>query len=166
MSIMRLVFWSVGLSFLISISSADEGKIAPPLTAKLLNGESFSLSASTGKVVILHFWATWCAPCMKEMPAFEVYYKKHHREGLEIVAISMDKPADEAKARTMAKDFSFLAAFGKDTSFKGYGRIWKMPLTFVIDRKGILRKEDWDGENGIDAALLDQTVTPLLKAAP
>jgi hypothetical protein len=74
----------------------------------------------------------------------------------------MDDPEDEAKVRQLMSTFSFLAAMARDANFKGYGRIWRVPLTFVIDRDGILRKDGWYGDAGIDLPMLEKTVTPLL----
>ena len=140
-----------------------EGEPAPPFETRLFDGTAFSLANQSGNVVVINFWATWCAPCREEMPALDAYYKRHRAEGLEIVAISMDSPKDEAKAREMMKAYSFPAAFVRETNGKGYGRIWRLPLTFVIDRKGILRKDGWYGDPLLDTATLEQTVTPLLR---
>ncbi len=73
-------------------------------------------------------------------------------------------PKDEAKVREVTKGYAFPVGFEHDTYLKGYGRIWRLPLTFVVDRKGILRKDQWYGDPGLDALLLDQTLTPLLHA--
>ncbi len=97
------------------------------------------------------------------MPALDAYYRAHRSEGVEILAVSVDGPKDEAKAREVMKEFAMPAAFARESSFKGYGRIWRLPLTFVIDRSGVLRKEGWYADPGIDAALLEGTVTPLLR---
>jgi thiol-disulfide isomerase/thioredoxin len=142
--------------------AADEGAAAPPFDAQLFDGQKFSLASLKGKVVVLNFWATWCAPCLSEMPALDAYYRKHRDEGLEIVAISVDTPKDGMKAREMMKAFAMPAAFARDASFKGYGRVWRLPLTFVVDRAGVLRKEGWYADPGLDIALLEATVTPLL----
>ena len=75
----------------------------------------------------------------------------------------MDSPKDEAKARELMREYSFPAAFGREMRLKDYGRIWRLPLTFVIDRQGVLRKDGWYGKPLLDAATLEQTVTPLLR---
>ena len=150
----------------MTASAADVGQPAPEFKIKPFNGDEFVLSAARGQVVILHFWATWCVPCQKEMPALDAYYRQHRSEGLSVVAIAMDKE-NLAKAQTGSAGYAFVSGPAKQASFKGYGRIWRLPLTFVIDRKGILRADGWDGnKSGIDAAALDATVTPLLKEKP
>jgi thiol-disulfide isomerase/thioredoxin len=140
-----------------------EGAPAPALDGRLFDDSRFSLADHAGKVVVLNFWASWCAPCREEMPALDAYYRKHRSEGLEMVAISMDNPRDEAKARELMRAFSFPAAFGREMNIKGYGRIWRLPLTFVVDRQGILRKDGWYGDPLLDIAILERTVTPLLR---
>jgi thiol-disulfide isomerase/thioredoxin len=145
-----------------SANAIEEGKLAPALSAKLLDGKSFSTEAAKGEVVIVNFWATWCPPCRQEMPAFESYYQKHKNQGLRIIAVSIDEPAELAKVREVMRDFTFDAALEAEAQHKGYGRIWRLPLTFVIDRKGILRKDGWYGAAGIDQPLLEKIVTPLL----
>ncbi len=140
----------------------EEGTLAPAYDIHLMNGQSFSSSEGTGKVVMLHFWATWCVPCREEMPAIERYYSKHHQDGLELIAISMDDPDDVQKARDMMKNYSFPGALIRESRVKGYGRIWRIPLTFVIDRQGILRRDAWESEAGLDEGTLDKTITPLL----
>jgi len=162
MRISRLLIFVLGLGCCSAAHAIKEGEAAPALEAKLLDGRSFSLAAESGKVVIVNFWATWCEPCRAEMPALDAYYQKHKDEGLEVVAISMDQPSDDAKVREVMRAFHFDAGLGRDAHFHGYGRIWRLPLTFVIDRKGVLRKDGWYGDPGIDLPLLDKIVTPLL----
>lgn len=143
-------------------AAIEEGKAAPAADIRLLDGTRFNLSEQSGKVIILNIWATWCAPCRAEMPAFDAYYKQHGAEGLQMIAISMDDPKDEAKVREVMRNFTFPAGMMRDADIKGYGRIWRVPLTFVIDRRGILRKDGWYGDPGIDLPLLEKIVTPLL----
>jgi thiol-disulfide isomerase/thioredoxin len=151
---------------LLTVPSAyalDIGKPAPALEAKLLDGTSFSLASATGKVIVVNFWATYCEPCRAEMPALDAYYRKHRAEGLILLGISIDDPNDEAKVRKVMGAFSYPAALAHDASFDGYGRIWYIPVTFVIDRHGNTRKDGWYSNAGIDLPLLERTVTPLLQ---
>ena len=140
----------------------EAGKTAPAFDVKLMDGSQINNVDLRGNVVIVNFWATWCAPCRAEMPALDAYYRKHRDEGVKMLAISMDDPEDANKVRDVMAAFSFPAAMARDADFRGYGRIWRIPLTFVIDRDGILRKDAWYGNAGIDLSSLEKIVTPLL----
>lgn len=164
-TLVRSVLLLAAILFAVPSSFAtDEGKPAPALEAKLLDGASFSLAGERGHVVIINFWATWCPPCREEMPALDTYYRRHKDEGLRMVAISMDDPKDAAKVREVMSRFSFPAAFKEDADYKKYGRIWRMPMTFVVDRNGILRRDGSTGKPTVDLPALEKNVTPLLKA--
>ena len=148
--------------FIISTAEAQQvGKPAPPLDAKLLDGTSFSLASETGKVVIVNFWATWCQPCRAEMPVLNDYFHDHRAEGLVVLGIGIQ--SDKKRVKKVMDAFSYPAALAGDASFNGYGQVRRVPLTFVIDRHGILRKRDWYGDPGIDRWLLEKVVTPLLQ---
>lgn len=139
------------------------GQLAPLMTAITLDGNAFNLETDgKGKVVIVNFWASWCSPCRKEMPALESYYTQHKSEGLIVLAINMDDPKNTQVVRDIMRVFSFPAAFARDAHFDGYARIWRMPMTFIIDRNGILRKDGSVGDPKIDLPLLENLVTPLL----
>lgn len=140
------------------------GQPAPNITTTLLDGRPFDLAAQSGKVVIVHFWATWCAPCRVEMPILDAFYRAHKSEGLVVVSISLDTRDDLDKVKAVMRDFSFPAALLQDTSAKGYGRIWRVPLTFVVDRHGVLRRDGFKAAPTIDAVALDHDVLPLLNA--
>jgi peroxiredoxin len=96
------------------------------------------------------------------MPALQSYLQQHRGDGLEVLAISMDDPKDEPMVKKMAQQFSFQVALKADANFKGLGRIWRMPTTFVIDKEGVLRKNGHVGDAEISAAELESLVTPLL----
>ncbi|WP_308583411.1 TlpA disulfide reductase family protein [uncultured Pseudomonas sp.] len=142
----------------------DVGEHAPGLTAKTLNGETFDLHQQANQVVIVNFWASWCEPCREEMPAMQGYYQRHKSEGLKIIAISMDEPEDDAMVRKVMASYSYPAAFQRDADFSAFGRIWRMPMTYVIDKQGIVRKDGSVGAPKIDLPLLEKLVTPLLTA--
>jgi cytochrome c biogenesis protein CcmG, thiol:disulfide interchange protein DsbE len=161
--IIKFFFLTCITSTILPVNAIEEGKVAPAFSAELIDGKSFNLETVKGEVVIINFWATWCPPCRQEMPAIESFYLKHKSQGLRVIAVSLDDPGDENKVRDVMKSFSFDAAMEEKSQHKGYGRIWRLPLTFVIDRKGILRKDGWYGPVGIDQPLLEKIVTPLLE---
>jgi len=156
-------------SLLLSIAAPTrageptEGNPAPALQAKLIGGGKFDLAAARGKVVVLNFWATWCEPCMEEMPALDAYYRAHRDAGLEVLGISLDSPRDLGKVRDAAKKVGFPVALNADAQASGYGRMWRVPLTFVVDRRGVLRLSGWKLTKKLDLALLETFVSPLLQ---
>ena len=141
----------------------EAGQPAPGYAIPLLDGTTFTPDRGAGHVVVLHFWATWCIPCRGELPAIERYYRKHHGGGLDFIAISVDDPSDLATVKEMLGHFSYPGAVIQEAHVRGYGRIWRIPLTFVIDRNGVLRYDAWGGgPDGLDEVLLESTLTPLL----
>src|SRR3569833_1317729 len=65
-------------------------KMAPPFARADLNGRQVDLKQYRGKVILLNFWATWCAPCQVELPRFNTWQQKYGPDGLQVMAISMD----------------------------------------------------------------------------
>ena len=141
----------------------QEGMPAPPIRAELLGGGTFDSVKDRGKVIVLNFWASWCKPCREEMPALDAFYRAHRAEGLEVIAISIEGPADLARVKLAMKDFGFPAAFAPGKQAEGYGRLWRIPLTFVIDRRGVLRFDGFKFPKTLDLPTLEKVVTPLLR---
>lgn len=142
------------------------GKPAPAFEVKTMAGESLSLASLHGKVVILTFWATWCAPCRQELAAFETYYEKHRPQGLEIIAVNQDDPDNAKTVAKLMTSFRFDGAFDRQSSYDKYGRISQLPVSVVIDRDGIVRADSRDGAWVFDGQRLETTVTPLLQNKP
>ena len=146
----------------LAIAAPDVGQVAPNIEGTLVDGKPFSLHAQKGKVVLVNFWASWCEPCREEMPIIEAYLKKHRTQGFEVLAITLDKPSDLAQAQKILQTYTFLSSDKKQMDYSGYGRIWRIPSTFIIDKQGILRKNGMTGDPKVDAKLLEEIVSPLL----
>ena len=163
MLIRSLLSLIIALNCPIAFAALEVGQTAPNIEGTLINGKVFSLSANKGKVILVNFWASWCEPCREEMPIIEAYLKKNKTKGLEVLAITMDKPSDIQQANKIMDQYSFLSADKKQVDFSGYGRIWRIPSTFIIDKQGILRKNGLTGEPRLDLKTLEEIVTPLLQ---
>jgi peroxiredoxin len=138
------------------------GKPAPDFAVKTMAGEKIDLASERGEVVILTFWATWCAPCREELAAFETYYEKHHSEGLEIIAINQDDPDNARTVTKLMAAFRFTGAFDHQSNYDKYGRVSELPVSVVIDREGIVRADSRNGMWVFDGPRLETLVTPLL----
>ena len=79
----------------MGVVSPKNEKIAPNFTLETVTGEKISLKDFKGKTVLLNFWATWCQPCKKELPSMQRIYEELSSEGVEVVAISIDRNKKE-----------------------------------------------------------------------
>lgn len=149
-----------------ALAAPRVGAIAPTLSATLIDGQTFQLEQHKGHVVLVTFWATWCPPCVHEMPELERLYQTYHEQGLDILGVSMDEASDIAKVREYAKSVHFPVALVSQAQAVGYGRIWGVPLLFVVDRNGVLREDGWPGLKEKDYPELERRVRSLLSVAP
>jgi cytochrome c biogenesis protein CcmG/thiol:disulfide interchange protein DsbE len=140
-------------------AAPEMNKAAPEFVASELGGETFDLSKLRGKVVLVNYWATWCAPCRKEMPVLNSFYRRYREQGLEMIGISADRPQDFARMRKVSKELAYPTATLDQVSRNGFGPPEGFPLTYVIDRDGIVR----DKFIGVREQLLLDVVLPLLK---
>jgi cytochrome c biogenesis protein CcmG, thiol:disulfide interchange protein DsbE len=147
---------------LLACVAVAEPRPAPPLTATQLDGNRFSTTDHAGKVIVVNFWATWCGPCREEMPALDAFYQRYRQHGLEMIAISLDEAGDAAKVRQVAQGYQFPVALSSQARYKGFGRIWRVPMTFVIDRNGRLREDLTEKVAQVDLAFLESRIAPLL----
>ena len=126
---------------------------APDFTFPGLNGKMVSLSDYKGKVVLVNIWATWCPPCVDEMPSMEKLYQKFKGENFEILAVSIDEPGLKAVAPFMKKsNLTFPALIDSEGTIKAVYGIIGVPESFIIDQQGILIKKivgpvDWAATN-------------------
>ncbi|MFN7977769.1 MAG: TlpA disulfide reductase family protein [Vicinamibacterales bacterium] len=112
-------------------------KPATDFTLPGLDGKPVKLSAFKGKVVLLNFWATWCGPCKAEIPGF-VELQQQYQKDLVIVGMSVDDPADKAKAFAdqYKVNYPIVLGLGHDDIQDAYGPIYGIPASFLISRDG------------------------------
>ena len=116
---------------------AAVGYFAPRFTLRNLQGNRESLENYRGRVVILNFWATWCAPCRMEMPSFEKLYRRFRSEGVAVLAVSIDKNADAQIKKFADKyDLSFPILLDAEGEAERLYPAMSIPFTYVIDRDG------------------------------
>jgi len=115
------------------------GKQFPPFSEKDLNDKPLALADFKGKIVLVDFWATWCGPCVQELPNVLAAYEKFHSKGFEIVGISLDQSKDaligfiKERGMTWAQYFDGLG--WKNKLGEQYG-IQSIPATFLLDGEG------------------------------
>jgi cytochrome c biogenesis protein CcmG/thiol:disulfide interchange protein DsbE len=116
------------------------GHAAPPFVLKDAGGKPISMTAYRGKVVLLNFWATWCAPCRVEMPWFEEFSKKYQTRGLAVLGVSLDDGGWKQVQPALAKlKITYPIVLGDSKVSKSYGMGDLLPVTFLIDRTGKIR---------------------------
>ncbi|MCP4614752.1 MAG: TlpA family protein disulfide reductase [Planctomycetes bacterium] len=117
------------------------GKTAPSFTLLDLDGNKVSLSDYKDKVVILDFWATWCPPCIKEIPHFIELYNEYKNQGLIIIGISVDRQGvGIVKAFNRKYKINYPILMADNQVSRDYGNITGIPTTFVIDPAGKIRR--------------------------
>lgn len=125
------------------------GAAAPDFRLEALSGAVHALAEKRGRVVLVNFWATWCAPCEEEMPAMERLYRDLAPRGFELLAVSVDSDVEPVRAfrRRLALSFPILHDPGKEAASRY--QVARFPETFLVDRRGVLVERyigavDWD----------------------
>lgn len=115
------------------------GELAPDFQLPNLEGQSISLSDFRGEPVLVNFWASWCGPCIYEMPFIQEVYEEWSASGLVVLAINKGESLSTAKDFMQSNNYSFpvLLDISQDVALEY--NIWGIPTTFFIDRDGIIQ---------------------------
>jgi len=132
------------------------GSEAPGFRLTSLSGEAVDLAGQRGKVVVLNFWATWCPPCVAEMPSLERLHRALGPEGLSVVTVSTDE--DEAELRRFVSARALTLPVLRDPGGRvaaGAYHTTGYPETFVLDREGrilehVVGPAEWDSPERLD----------------
>lgn len=118
-------------------AQASDSRQAPDFALTTLAGETISLSSYSGKVLLIDFWATWCPPCVKEIPHFVELYDQYSGEGIEILGVSVDRGGPTVVKKFMEKnEVQYAVAMANMEMVDAYEAYGGIPTTFIIDRQG------------------------------
>ena len=133
----------------------------PTFEATSVDGQVVSPASLQGKVVLVNFWATWCHPCIEEMPALETVYERHKDDGFVIVGMLVDRANDEtvqAFVKKMGITYPIVRAGGPLEAKFGYPQV--LPTSFLYDTGGHEQRK-WNG--AITESMLEGSVRKLLQ---
>ncbi|MBI2912417.1 MAG: TlpA family protein disulfide reductase [Chloroflexi bacterium] len=153
--------------------SPKEGALAPDFLLERLDGGDLRLSDYRGQPLVVNFWATWCAPCRREIPQFVSAYDRFRDQGLVIIGVNLQE--SKSIVQNYADDFGMKFPIAIDRSgevAKRY-RLLGLPMTFFIDRQGVVRSvfagpflEESRGTNvqgAIGASDLEQRIAEIME---
>ena len=114
------------------------GEAAPDFALTNFDGKPLHLADLRGKLVFLNFWASWCGPCIEEMPHLSAWQRGYGPEGLQVIGISMDDDAAPARRFLARHPVDYPIALGDAKLGERFGGILGLPQSFLIDRRGIV----------------------------
>jgi cytochrome c biogenesis protein CcmG, thiol:disulfide interchange protein DsbE len=152
---------SATLSIASTPSFAGDGtfRVAPDFTRTDLTGKSLSLKGYRGKLVLLNFWATWCGPCLAEIPTFVTWQNTYGAAGLQIVGVSMDDDSAPVKRAYEKYHLNYPVAMGDARLGESFGGVLGLPLSYLIDADGRI-VDRYQGE--LDLPQLESKIKSLL----
>jgi thiol-disulfide isomerase/thioredoxin len=155
---------AITATFLVALSSLVLGqgeKPAPKLELNDIEGRALRLSDYKGKIVLLNFWATWCAPCRAEMPDLVKWQREYKSKGLQVIGVTYP-PTELTEAREFIKsiEVNYPVALGEERTKALFDKGETLPVTVVINKKGMIREVI---QGIIFPEEFEQKVKPLLR---
>jgi peroxiredoxin len=135
----------------LRIEKPEKPILAPDFTLEDLSGKRVSLKDFRGKAVFLNFWATWCPPCVVEMPSMEKLHKEFSDDGLVILAINFRETPEQAKAFVKKHKLTFTVLLDLEGSVFELYQAWALPVTTIVNKRReiagrAMGSRDWDSK--------------------
>jgi thiol-disulfide isomerase/thioredoxin len=126
-----------------ALCEAEAKPAALNLKLRDMNGVEVNLADFKGKPLLINFWATWCPPCLEEIPYFVELVDKYKNDGLVVLGISTDDTADQLKpfAGTMKMNYPVLVGLDQPDLERAFGAMWAIPVTVFVKKDGNVCKE-------------------------
>lgn len=145
--VLVVLMLTVGSGFAIQAN-----KKAPDFTLEDMQGNKVSLSDFKGKVVVVNFWATWCPPCIEEMPSMEKLHQKFKGDDFVLLAVNAEENSRPLVERFLKKNpYTFPVLLDQDAKVQQMYGVYRFPETIIINRQGeivtkVLGGRDWMDE--------------------
>ncbi|MSR89124.1 MAG: TlpA family protein disulfide reductase [Candidatus Margulisbacteria bacterium] len=157
----KLVLVACAVSVMLGSQSFSETlKTGPKFVLKDVSGKTISSKSFKGKIVVLNFWATWCPPCVGEIPYLVALQKKYEKQGVQVVGVSMDEDQSGVPAFVKAHSMGFPVLYATPKLQKDLGGIRSIPTTYILDRNFKI-VEKLMGYHDLEG--FEKVIVPLLK---
>lgn len=149
---------AITLSAPVAAAPAEVGQAAPPFSLTTYDRQKVTMDELKGKVVVINWWATWCAPCKAEMPMMSAFHSRYKDAGFEIFGVTTEDSVPPHMLKKLAEALSYPLV----RSFKGRGYpiLKGVPTSYVIDRSGTVR---YAKAGSFEAQEFTDLILPLLR---
>lgn len=142
-------------------AAVGQGALAPEIGLNDLSGKPLRMAELKGQVVVVDFWASWCAPCRQELPVLESLYRKYRAKGLVVVGVGQDRERENLDKFLRASPLTFRIVHDAEGQVADRYGPPKMPSSYLIDRKGLIRHVH-AGFKASDKGALERELNALL----
>jgi len=139
-----------------TVTAGIEQSAAPDFTLKSIEGENLKLSEYRGEVVLINFWASWCGPCLQEMPILSELHDKYKALGFTVLGVNVEEDSGKARKLLLELPVSFPVVLDNESVVSKQYNVVAMPSTVLVDRNGNMRYLHKGYKPGLEDVYLQQ----------
>ena len=140
----HLALCMAGLIALLPLVDAEQARAAKKMPSfeleDVTTGDSIASSSFAGKSLLVTFWATWCPPCVQEIPSLIKLQKKYGENGFSVVAISVDQEKGVVQKMVNRKEINYPVMMADKSVTRDFGGVYGIPTSFLVSKKGTVVK--------------------------